>query len=536
MARRARKPQPSSRSHIRVLFVLFAAIGLLVATCLALCSVLVWRPTLGVAGQHAYGYHPAPRYLAFLLLGVASLPLAATAAILFLRRGDLDRWRAWGLIALLCTGSLILHAMAATAPKALPEAELVWPFLWPNTEGAYAQFAARVGRLDRFVSNYPHLLDVSPRRGSPHWTHIHHCQVHPPGIIVAFAAADRFYGACPAANEAVTRLVATRFPAAAEVASTSRLGLRHPVAVSSTAALVTILLASVAPLVCYLALRGILPGRAVMAACLLVALVPGTYLFNPSVDQAYPTITLVLVGLALRAATTRRWPWGAAFGAALYGAMFLHVGFALVAVILGVGGLLAWRAWKPEWGARQCAVACWPAAFGAAMGFLTPAFILQLWLGYPTFRVILACLRNNRLFNAAMARTHWPWVIVTPFEFCLSLGLALGLVCIVGWARELAGAVWARSLRGRAALLLAAVGVLALLDVLGMNRGETARLWLFVTPLLVVGATEWLCRDDRLSLALVAALGFCQCLQLLVLRVVLDPNWTSSFFIGLSRQ
>jgi len=395
MARRARKPQPPSRSPIRALLPLFAAIGLFVATGIALCWVLVLRPTLGVAGQHAYGYHPAPRYRAFLLLGVASLPLAATAAILFLRRGDLKRWRAWGLVALLCMGSLTLHAMAATAPKALPEAELLWPFLWPNTEGAYAQFAARVGRLDRFVSNYPHLLDVSPRRGSPHWTHIHHCQVHPPGIIVAFAAADRFYGACPAANEAVARLVATRLPAAAEMASMSRLGLRHPVAVSFTAALATIVLASVAPLVCYLALRGILSGRAVMAACLLVALVPGTYLFNPSVDQAYPAITLVLVGLALRAATTRRWPWGAAFGAALYGAMFLHVGFALVAVILGVCGLFAWRAWKPEWGARQLVVACWPAAHGAAVGFLTPAFILQLWLGYPTFRVIVACLRSG---------------------------------------------------------------------------------------------------------------------------------------------
>jgi len=80
------------------------------------------------------------------------------------------------------------------------------------------------------------------------------------------------------------------------------------------------------------------------------------------------------------------------------------------------------------------------------------------------------------------------------------------------------------------------VVVLALLVVLGMNRGETARLWLFITPLLVVGAADALCREERAAPWLFAALAFCQWLQLVVLRVVLDPNWTSTFFDNLSNQ
>ena len=79
-------------------------------------------------------------------------------------------------------------------------------------------------------------------------------------------------------------------------------------------------------------------------------------------------------------------------------------------------------------------------------------------------------------------------------------------------------------------LLLATVGVLALLTVGGVNRGETARLWLFVTPLLVVGAAEWLCRGGQPRRRLLVALSFCQWLQLVLLRVMLDPNWTSTFF------
>ena len=506
-----------------------AAVGLVLVTGLALCWVVRAQPTLGVAGQHAYGYHPAPQHRGFLLLVVASAPLACALAILLFRRRGLTRWGEWALVALVSVGSLALHSVAATAPKVYPGMELAWPFLWTNTEGSYAHLAGHVGRLDRFVSNYVHVLDVSPDPKSPHWVHIHHGQVHPPGLVLGFACADRFYGAFPSADRAVLGIVSAVFPRAAELLGSANVSVRHPLSVSMTAALVVIALASAAPLACYLALRGIWPRDTVLVATLLTAFVPGTYLFSPSVDQAYPAIVLVLLGLGLRAASRRRWPWAAAFGVVLYGAMFVHVGMALVAVILGLCAVLAWRALKPAWGLRQVAAAYWRPAAAAVLGFLTPAFVLQLWLGYPTFRVILACLRNNRLFNAAIGRTYWPWVAVTPFEFAISLGAALGSVCAVACLLEVGGAVRERSLVGRSALLLSVVAVLAMLGVLGMNRGETPRLWLFATPLLVVGAVDYLCRGER-PRRLLVALVLCQWLQLVLLRVLLDPGWTSTFF------
>jgi len=526
VAKRRPTHQPTSRRWERR-----AAIALVAVTGLALAWVVNAEPTLGVPGQHAYGYHPAPQHTGLLLLVIASGPLLCVLAILLLRPAAPSSRLEAALVALLAVGSLALHGNAAIASRPYPGLELAWPFLWSNTEGAYAQIAGRAGPLDRFVSNYVHTLDVTSVKGTPHYVHIHHGQVHPPGLILAFACADRFYGAFPAAERAVSGAMAACFPWAAGLLAKTDTSLKHPVAVSVTAAVVAIVLASMAPLACYWALRSIWPRQVVLLAAGLVALVPGTHLFSPSIDQAYPTVVLLLVGIGVRAAATQRWPWGAAFGLALYGAMFIHVGLALAAGILGLSALLAWRARRPEWGARQLVAAYWRVGFAATLGFLTPALILQLSLGYPTFRVILACLRNNRLFNAAVGRTYWPWVAITPFEFCISLGVALGLVCVAGWLAESRAALREGSLRGRNALVLTSVGILALLGILGLNRGETPRLWLFLTPLLVVGAVGYLCRDDRPRRSILAALVFCQWLQLLILRVALDPNWTSTFCI-----
>ncbi|MFW6161573.1 MAG: hypothetical protein ACODAJ_02320 [Planctomycetota bacterium] len=532
MAKRGRTPQVERSPWERR-----AALGLVLVTLLALVWLVHRRPPLGVPGQHAYGYHPAARWRAVLWLAIASVPLgAALAAVAACRRALASRRGEWALVTLISVGCLALHVVAATSPKAYPGLELAWPFLWTNTEGAYAEIAGHVGRLDRFVSNYVHTLDVSPNRQSPHWVHIHHGQVHPPGLILLFAGTDRFYEACPGVARAVTGLSTACFPGASDLLTRAHFSLRHPLAVAMTAAAAGLLMASLAPLACYLALRGLWPREAVLAAVLLAALVPGTYLFNPSVDQAYPVVVFALLGLGLRAGTTGRWGWGAAFGAVLYAAAFAHVGLALVAGVLVLAGLLAWRAWRPEWGLRQLLSETWRPAFAAVLGFLTPAFLLQVWLGYPTFRVVLACLRNNRLFNAAIGRTYWPWVVVTPLEFALSLGVALGAVCLVGWGLEVASAVRARSLQGRNALLLATVGTLALLDVLGVNRGESARLWLFVTPLLVAGVAPLLCQGGRVLRPVVVGVAVGQWLHLVVLRVLLDPNWTSAFLLDLAKQ
>lgn len=509
-----------------------AAALLVVATVAGVACVVAAQPPLGVPGQHCYPYHPAPQWGAVGVLLCVAVPLVAGLVFAFLWRRELTHIQQTLVVAVLSAGSLFLHAGTGGAGKLFPGAQLVWPFLWSNTEGAYAQEAGAAKPVGRFVSDYVHRLDVSPHRGTPHWVHIHHSQVHPPALILAFVGVEWLYDRLPGLRARMTRWIDEEFPTSKVLRpSQDSHRIRHPLAVAMTAALVALAMVSFLPLLGFVAARELWPTRTALIAAGLAALVPGTHLFSPSVDQAYPAVTLLLCWLAFRTARTRGCGAGLALGAAVYGAMFVHVGFALVVGILAVAGGVAWRAERPQWRVGEVVRGYWRPAVAAAFGFLTPAFVLLVWLGYPTFRVILLCLRNNAQFNAAAGRTWWPWVAVAPFEFAVSLGFALLLVVAVGWVAEAAAAVRARSLRGRAPMLLAAGGVLLALHLLGFNRGETARLWLFLTPLLVLGAVGYLERRAAGARVLLGALCAAQLVQVAAFSIAMDLGRTTTFLL-----
>ncbi|MFP4056655.1 MAG: hypothetical protein ACLF0G_07290 [Candidatus Brocadiia bacterium] len=510
----------------------WAPLVLLLVAAGGVAVVLLGRPPLGVPGQHEYPYHPCPRWAGVVRLLVLAVPLAVLWGVGLVWGPALERRQELVLALGLAAASVLLHVGSATASKEYPGAELSWPFLWQNTEGSYAHYVPPARSAARFVSNYPHALDVSPQEGTPHYVRVHHPQVHPPGPVLLFAGLEGLYDAAPWLERAVGAYLARALPSTA-VLRQGEMGfaLRHPVVVSATVAFGTVLVAGLAPLACYLALRPVWPGRAALGAAGLTALVPGTHLFNPSFDQAYPTLALLLCAAGTRAVSTRRTAWGVAFGLGLYVLMFFHVGFALVVVVLGAGAALAWRASGEGWRPGEAWRAYRGPAVGAVLGFLSLAFLLQVSLGYPTFRVIGLCLRNNRLFNEMVHRTYWPWVAVAPFEFALSLGFGLFAAAAVGWLGQVGGMVRGGWARCRAPLLVAAGGAMLALHVLGMNRGETARLWLLLTPLLVAGTTRSVRGQARAPRRILLALGAAQLLQVVLFRVGLDPGRTTDFFV-----
>ena len=510
----------------------YAGLALFLATAAGLLWMAESQPTIGVHAQYFYPYRATPRWDVFPELCLLAVPLAA-AMVFVLARREVGRRQGWALAAALTLGSLVLRFGTAYAPKQFPGAELAWRFLWKNTEGAYASEARAASPVGPFLGGYADRLATSAIGRSSHRVHV---DVHPPGIILGFVALERFYDASPSLAAAVEEWSLRRFPSLAALEHREAFAIRHPVAVALTAAHLTILLASLTPLVCFVAVRRLWPTKAALAAAGLSAVVPGVHLFNPSVDQAYPTLTLLLMWLAARAVATRRWGWGAGLGALFYGAAFLHVGYGLVAAIVGLAALLAWRAERPEQSLREVARGYWPPVVAAFAAFLGLVLLMQAWVGYSTFRVAWLCLRNNAVFYATFGRTWWPWVAVVPFEFAVSLGFPLAVLALGGWGLEAAGAARRRTLHGRSALLLAACGVLAALDLLGAVRGETARVWLFLTPLLVVAVVDYLWRRAAAPWKLLGYLFAAQALQTLVLSVVLDCVRTTTFMMGLLGQ
>ncbi|HUT35990.1 MAG TPA: hypothetical protein VNE39_21055 [Planctomycetota bacterium] len=511
------------------------ALAVVALSALGVAWVVSARPPLGVPGQYVYPYRPAPPWGMLALLALLGLPLAGGWAYALVGGGPPSRRAEWAAVGALTLGSLVLHVGTACLPKLYTGAELMWPFVWQNTEGSYAHEAGDVASARRFVSNYAHWLEVSPVPNTPRWVHIHHPQVHPPGPILAFVGLESFFRARPGLAAGITDWAERDLPSSKVLdqgEDESRLH-SHPAATALTLAFLAVAIASLAPLACYLAVRPLWPRVPSLVAAGLTALVPGTHLFSPSFDQAYPVLTLLLVACGVRAILRRSWAWGAAFGGVLYGLAFFHIGFGLVAASLALTTLLAWRAGQSPLGPREAVCGYWRPVAAAALAFLTLAALLQVSLGYPTFRVICMCLRNNALFNAAAGRTWWPWVAVVPFEFAVSLGFGLALVVLGGWLAEVVGAIRSRCVRGRSALLLAPVALLAALDILGMNRGETARLWLFLTPLLVLGAVDYVWRRAREPRHVFARLGAAQALQVLAFAIVLDLGWTTTFMVRL---
>lgn len=510
------------------------AVGLFIAGALLLLWVATAQPRLGVPRQHEYPYRPRARWSALNFLALMAVPAGLALAWTLTRHRELGRREQWLLVAAITVGCLILRFGAAYYTRSFPGAELGWPFLWKSTEGAYAAEVRRVATVRSFLGSYADQLAESGTPGRPHRVHL---DTHPPGIVLGFVALESFYDARPKLAKDVADWTERNLPTSKFLTVRQAYAIRHPLAVAMTATLLSLVLASLMPLAAFATARQLLPGEPAVVATGLCALLTGTYLFSPSVDQVYPLLTLLLCATAVRAAARRSVLWGLATGLVLYGVAFVHVGFGLVMVVLALAALVAWREGSAEEGGgiRTLAAVCRRPAVGLLAGFLIPTLLLRLWAGYPTLRVIWLCARNNGRFYAEAGRTYWPWLPITPLEFVLSFGVGAAVVLVVGWLFEVRGVVRRRSLVGASSPLLVAGTVLAALYLAGAARGEAARLWLFLMPLAMLGVVDFLwqrLRDPRPVLAAVVGL---QLVQVVVLPVVLDLAHTTTFFWNIVR-
>ena len=77
--------------------------------------------------------------------------------------------------------------------------------------------------------------------------------------------------------------------------------------------------------------------------------------------------------------------------------------------------------------------------------------------------------------------------------------------------------------------------MLLALHLLGACLGETARLWLFLTPLLVLGAVDYVWRRAARPLRLLTWVAGAQALQTVAFAMALDMGRTTTFMVELLR-
>jgi methylthioxylose transferase len=379
-----------------------------------------------------------------------------------------------------------------------------------SSSAGYFQIAREHAVRDprRFLTEYPQWIRSQDSL---------HIGTHPPGLIAAqcllLSIMDRYPSLTGALNDHMPAAVAAGFRAFGS-------NDPHPLSRGEKAALyatslLTLLACAGTVVPLYLLARVALPAPAAWAAAALWPLAPAANLFQPLADAAYPLLSTSALALAvwsMRAHQGRDHPaWSGiltaiASGLAMMAGMvftmaFLAVGLIVTGIVGSSGRVTAWM--------RAAVIG----AIGA--GFLAPLLLGWGITGANPFEIATWNLRHHARFYLEYPRSYWSWLVVNPVEFLIALGLPSAVWCVVGlWRpRHVPRSAWATLL------------VVVMLDLVGRNLGEVARLWiLFMPPFLVAAGAGWAALGARpWALAATATLVGVQTLALQAMIQVVYP-------------
>jgi len=233
-------------------------------------------------------------------------------------------------------------------------------------------------------------------------------------------------------------------------------------------------------------------GAAFMSLC------PGLILFFPEFDQFYPVYTVVLLLLWIRSLKSEKLVWPILLG--LFFSLVCFQTFNLVVLgVFVVGYALMTRRLKLA--ARQAAI--------AAVVVVIAYGLFWLWTGYNPIRTLLT---GVALHNQDMPATHRVWPETVPFDLT---DFALG----TGWISIVLVVFYFLNVRDRRhwpMVLLCLLQPVAV-ALAGVLQAETARVWIFMFPLLMVPVGLELGRWSHKSV-----LGALACLWLIT--AVLSQN------------
>ena len=427
----------------------------------------VW-PRLGAAG-------PNPNDLAWAALAVGVYAAFAAAGMRALGR-KAGPWRESGWLAGLAAAAVgFQYAAVGGAPEAFGEEKVAFVLAQPGPSGYYTAASRLVRDPWAFWKAYPSWV-----RGQDEL----HIGTHPPGLILANAAALRFFRARPGLARAVVDGSPPRVTWGFRglPAKVGELPLADRAALTAIAA-ATLLAGALTVIPLYALVRSGLPAPAAWAAAALWPAGTSTLIFLPASDVLWPLLSASALALALRSRPASAALAGAVLAVGMaFTLAFLPVGLA-VALVLGSG--------KDTSARRRAALLA-----TAGAGFLAPTLAAWAASGASPFAIWLANLANHGRFYVTYPRSYAPWLGANLVDLAVGLGLPAFTWAVAGFATR-------RAPRGA----WAALAVLLALEVSGRNLGEVARLWLPMMPPLFAAAGAGLTRLGGGPATLGASLG-----------------------------
>jgi hypothetical protein len=120
---------------------------------------------------------------------------------------------------------------------------------------------------------------------------------------------------------------------------------------------------------------------------------------------------------------------------------------------------------------------------------------MRILFGFDTLAAFQAALEDARRFNRATGRPYWLWLGHNLKDFLIHMGVGQSLLFLAGFWTMTRDRVW---------LIAPIAGVLLLLALLGINRGEIVRLWIFLGVLMQLAAAQACAGHPRLFRAALA--------------------------------
>ncbi len=241
------------------------------------------------------------------------------------------------------------------------------------------------------------------------------------------------------------------------------------------------------------------------AACVMLT-IPSLAVFAPRSDIVYAFSAAMILCLLVQSVVAEskfaRCVFAVLAGVAVFVSLTVSLAHIPVLVACGLFFLLI------SLGPRTLRVPWQHVVLSGGVALSVFALAVTMW-SYATdcnlVRVWSWNLSNHAGFYKQSSRTWWKWFLVNPVEISFSIGLPLTFVfleSLVRIASQLKAGLTAKSEaadHGQSTLMirlaLSLFATWAALWLSGKNMGEAARLWCFLTPWFVMGATLCLTPD-----------------------------------------
>jgi hypothetical protein len=233
--------------------------------------------------------------------------------------------------------------------------------------------------------------------------------------------------------------------------------------------------------------------RTALYSLVLYLLVPAKLYFFPQLNAVTPVIVLMLLVVTQRWLQTSCALYAALLGPIVYALAFfeptgLSSGLLVVALIARARSrrIVSWRTV-----AVQCGV--------AVLMFAATYVLIQFCFRFDLFSTMRQLAIDAAGFNIRRSRPYDIWVRQNMLDFFFGVGIGQTALAAVAWWRS-------RPADPIVLLVATLTATLVAIDLLGVNRGEVIRLWMFLACLFQVPAAYVCARlENRVAVGVLIA-------------------------------